>query len=314
MDAVEQVLRERARLERGGRLWGGLAAAALLHAGAFAAAFLLASWRPPAPRLDYVPVTLLPAQALGVERPRARPRPPAPAPTPPAPAPPAADEPPPAPKPQAPPAPKPPPEPKLPKPARRETEHEIPPEVERRPALRNVQEESLPKPERARPERQPPARESGRGSAKEKATGKRAPERAVPSQGPSGPGGLADVGKGDELGRRGSSTGNPLGSSAFGSSIAGLEDPDFGYGYYIDRLLQLIDANWTRPPVGGEVKTVVFFRIQKSGQITDLRVEQPSGYNAFDLAALRAVQNAAPFPALPASYRHDSLGVNLIVH
>src|SRR5436305_12002752 len=129
MDAVEQVLRERARLERGGRLWGGLAAAALLHAGAFAAAFLLASWRPPAPRLDYVPVTLLPAQALGVERPRARPRPPAPAPAPPAP--PAAAEP--APRPQAP------PEPKPPKPARREAEHEIPPEVERRPALRNVQ-------------------------------------------------------------------------------------------------------------------------------------------------------------------------------
>jgi periplasmic protein TonB len=254
-----------------------------------------------------VPVTLLPAQALGVERPRARPRPQAAAPTPPAPAPPAAAEPPPkpAPKPQAP-APKTPPEEK---PIRRETEHEIPPEVERRPALKNVQEESLPKPERARPER--PTRES----AAEKAPGRRTPERAAaPSRGPAGPGGLADVGKGDEVGRRGSATGNPLGSSAFGSSIAGLEDPDFGYGYYIDRLLQLIDANWTRPPVGGEVRAVVYFRIQKSGQIADLRIEQPSGYNAFDLAALRAVQNAAPFPALPASYRHDSLGVNLIVH
>jgi TonB family protein len=307
MDAVDQVLLQRARQQRGGRLWGGLAGAVVLHGGLLAAALLLASWKPPAPALDYVPVTLLPAQALGVERPRARPRPPAPVPA--APAPPAAAEPP----PQSKPAPRAESKP----PERREPEHEIPPEVERRPALHNVQEQSLPRPERSKPpERQPPSpRDSGRGSAAQRAAGKRMPERAAsPSPGPAGPGGLADVGKGEEVGRRGSASGNPLGSSAFGSSIAGLEDPDFGYGYYIDRLLQLIDANWTRPPVGGEVRTVVFFRIQKSGQITDLHVEQPSGYNAFDLAALRAVQNAAPFPALPASYRHNSLGVNLIVH
>ncbi len=314
MDAVGQILRERARAERGGRLWGGLAAAALLHAAVFGGAILAASWHPPSPPLDFVPVTILPAQALGVERPRARPRPTNPTPTPPAPAPAAAAA-----AAAAAPAPPKPAPPAETKPPRREPEREIPPEVERRPALHNVQEEVLPKP--ARPARQPPPpvqpapRESGRGSAASKASGKRTPERpAAPSQGPAGPGGVADVGKGDESGRRGSATGNPLGSSAFGSSIAGLEDPDFGYGYYIDRLLQLIDANWTRPPVGGEVKAVVYFRIQRNGQIADLKIAQPSGYNAFDLAALRAVENAAPLPPLPASYRHDSLGVNLIVH
>ena len=37
---------------------------------------------------------------------------------------------------------------------------------------------------------------------------------------------------------------------------------------------------------------------------------ESSGYNSFDLAALRAVQNASPFPPLPRAYRHDSLGVN----
>jgi TonB family protein len=42
-------------------------------------------------------------------------------------------------------------------------------------------------------------------------------------------------------------------------------------------------------------------------------VAQSSGYNSFDLAALRAVQNASPFPPLPRAYRQDSLGVNLIV-
>ncbi len=308
MDAVGQVLLQRTRQQRG-RPWGGLAAAVLLHGGVLAAAIYLASWRPPTPSLDYVPVTLMPAQALGVERPRARPHALAPAPAPPKPA-------------AAPPAPPAPPKPAAtPKPPPSEPEHPISPEVDRRPVLHNVQEQSLPLPAVKPPKPAKPAkpapptpRESGETDEAPKSPAKRAAEPRGASTGPSGPGGVADVGKGDEIGKRGSAAGNPLGTSAFGSSIAGLEDPNFGYGYYIDRLLQLIDANWTRPPVGGEVKTVVYFRIQKTGAITDLRVAQSSGYNTFDLAALRAVQNAAPFPVLPASYHHDSLGVNLIVH
>jgi len=291
LGAVDRVLVQRARQQRSRPLVGGLAAAVALHAGVLAAALLLASWRPAPPAMDFVPVTILPAQALGVERPLARPRPPAPAP--------AAVQPPQA---EAKPAPTPPPK----APARPEPEKEISPEVERRPVLHNVLlEQASPKPERARERRE---------AAPVPVPRRPAPERAGPAKGPAGPGGVAEVGKGDEIGRRGSATGSPLGSSAFGSSIAGLEDPDFGYGYYIDRLLQLIDANWTRPPLGGEVKAIIHFRIQKSGAITDLSVQQSSGYNSFDLAALRAVQNAAPFPVLPASYRHDSLGVNLIVH
>jgi len=47
---------------------------------------------------------------------------------------------------------------------------------------------------------------------------------------------------------------------------------------------------------------------------SDLKISESSGYNSFDLAALRAVQNAAPFPPLPRAYSHDDLGVNLIVY
>lgn len=118
---------------------------------------------------------------------------------------------------------------------------------------------------------------------------------------------------GTEAGRRGSPTGTPLGSASFGSEIAGLDNPDFTYGYYIDQLLAAIDSNWVRPPVGDRVRAIVNFRIQRDGSITDLKVTEASGFSNFDLAALRAVQNAAPFPPLPRAYRHDSLGVNLIV-
>jgi TonB family protein len=65
--------------------------------------------------------------------------------------------------------------------------------------------------------------------------------------------------------------------------------------------------------MGSGVKAVISFTISRDGSMSELRVEQSSGYNSFDLAALRAVQNAAPFPPLPRAYKHDDLGVHLIV-
>jgi periplasmic protein TonB len=116
-----------------------------------------------------------------------------------------------------------------------------------------------------------------------------------------------------EAGRRGAPTGSSQGTSAFGSAIAGLDNPDFRFGYYLDQLLSAIDAKWVRPPLGDGVQAIISFRIERDGSISDLQVAESSGYNSFDLAALRAVQNASPFPPLPRAYRHDSLGVNLIV-
>ena len=91
-----------------------------------------------------------------------------------------------------------------------------------------------------------------------------------------------------------------------------LDNPDFTYAYYLDRMLSLIDANGLDRH-GSGVKATIFFRIGRDGKMTDLQVEQSSGYNSFDLAALRAVQNAAPFPPLPRAYKHEDLGVHLIV-
>ena len=78
-------------------------------------------------------------------------------------------------------------------------------------------------------------------------------------------------------------------------------------------MLGMISSNWIRPSLSGEIEAMVHFRIHRDGKITELRVERSSGYNSFDLAGLRAVQLAAPFPQLPQSFPHDSLGVNLIL-
>jgi protein TonB len=110
--------------------------------------------------------------------------------------------------------------------------------------------------------------------------------------------------------------GSPTGASAglaLGAAVAGLDNPNFTYGYYVDQMLALISSNWVRPPVGSGVEATVYYRIQRDGRITELRIVRSSGYNSFDLAALRAVQASSPLPPLPRGFRDGSLGVNLIV-
>lgn len=113
--------------------------------------------------------------------------------------------------------------------------------------------------------------------------------------------------------REGSPTGSRLGTSSFGAAVAGFDNPDFTYDYYVDRMLAQIREHWVRPPLGGSVEAMVHFRILSDGKVVDIGIEQSSGYNSFDIAALRAVQLASPLPPLPQSFDYPSLGVNLVV-
>ncbi len=114
--------------------------------------------------------------------------------------------------------------------------------------------------------------------------------------------------------RQGSPEGSPTGTSAFGATaVAGLDNPDFVYNYYIEQMVALIGANWVRPPVGKGVEAMLHFRIGRRGEISELEIVATSGHSSFDLAGLRAVRQADPLPPLPNSFRGDSLGVNLIL-
>ncbi|MBZ0100574.1 MAG: TonB C-terminal domain-containing protein, partial [Thermoanaerobaculia bacterium] len=117
---------------------------------------------------------------------------------------------------------------------------------------------------------------------------------------------------GTESAPQGSPTGAASGL-ALGAAVAGLDNPNFTYGYYVDQMLAMISRNWVRPPVGSGVEATLHFTILRDGRISDLRVSQSSGINGFDLAALRAVQSASPLPPLPSAFRESTLGVNLIV-
>jgi protein TonB len=63
------------------------------------------------------------------------------------------------------------------------------------------------------------------------------------------------------------------------------------------------------PKTGGEC--VVVFSLLLNGSLTDLRIEQSSGDSPFDLAALSAVQDAAPFPPLPQDFREPFLKIHV---
>jgi TonB family protein len=99
---------------------------------------------------------------------------------------------------------------------------------------------------------------------------------------------------------------------ALGASVAGLDNPDFTYGYYVDQMLKLIQNNWVRPMVGSGVEATIYYRIARDGRIVECRIERSSGINSFDLAALRAVQASTPMPPLPRAFRDSWLGVHLI--
>jgi TonB family protein len=275
--AVDRIIERRSRPSGRRPEAVSLAAAALLHGLVVALILFLPRMTPPPPPISFVPVQIIPAQALGVRRPASRPKAEKPRPEP-------AKEP-----------ERPAPEPEKPEPAPEEDVPVLPTEKKPEP----------PKPSTAT---------EGPRRPLEKTQEKTEPK--PPASGGTGtnPAGTAAQGTPDgEAGRRGSATGNPLGTSAFGSAIAGLDNPDFRFSYYLDQLLSAIDSKWVRPPLGEGVEATISFRIQRNGSLSDLQVAVSSGYNSFDLAALRAVQNASPFPPLPRAYRNDSLGVNLIV-
>lgn len=190
------------------------------------------------------------------------------------------------------------PEPEIPEPTVPEPEPEV---VEPEPEPEVVIPEPTLEPQPAPEERTPPAEPT----PSEPVT----PTPAEPEQPPAGETETAGA-----PGQLGSPEGDPHGTSPLGTTIGGLDNPDFTYSYYLDRMLALIDERW-RPPVAGErLEAVVHFRIQRDGTVDGVELRQSSGNGAFDLAGLRAVQSASPLPPLPAGYQHDTLGVNLILH
>ena len=86
---------------------------------------------------------------------------------------------------------------------------------------------------------------------------------------------------------------------------------DFPYPWYISQIRMALWRQWSARMPGGGGSSVVVFSILPDGHITDLRTEQSSGDAGFDLTALGAVQDAAPFPPLPTGFKKPFLTIHL---
>lgn len=82
-----------------------------------------------------------------------------------------------------------------------------------------------------------------------------------------------------------------------------IASPEFGR--YMADLQRRIKRAWFPPRVPRTQTVKVHFQISRDGQLSNLKIFRSSGESLIDNAALKAVENAAPYPPLPAGSPPD---------
>ncbi len=97
---------------------------------------------------------------------------------------------------------------------------------------------------------------------------------------------------------------------AQGNASVMIDGPMFSDDFYLNLVMTKIGNNWMNPLRGGrKISVLIYFRIKRNGDVSDLKVKTSSGNAIFDQAAMRAVMEAMPLPPLPESYTGDFLGI-----
>jgi TonB family protein len=91
-----------------------------------------------------------------------------------------------------------------------------------------------------------------------------------------------------------------------------IDQADFQYPIYIERMVSIITMNWFKPAQVVPTNPVVHFQIQRDGTITEIQFVQRSGLPFVDRAAERALLASSPLPPLPADYRGPHLGIQVV--
>lgn len=103
----------------------------------------------------------------------------------------------------------------------------------------------------------------------------------------------------------------------YGSSgqagIVSFDDPDFKSLWYGRIIKKRVTDAWFPPyaarALGLTGRSIYIFKIKRSGEITDFKLQDSSGDQSLDKAAEAAIKSASPFPQLPSDYKYDTLGV-----
>ena len=109
---------------------------------------------------------------------------------------------------------------------------------------------------------------------------------------------------------------HPVGSQPIAGGAAErrtlrLDEADFEYPAYMEKIVQTLGANWFKPARSMQRSPVVHFQIERDGTITQPRIVTSSGLGFVDRAAMRAVIVSSPLPPLPAEYAGPHLGLQV---
>ena len=194
--------------------------------------------------------------------------------------------------------------------AKEETKKEKPkpavkePPVEEKVALKEATKKPLPKKE--------PTKEAKNEANPEESALDRVRERLIQS--------AVDRAKSRSEGAQKSASGELLSSgSGEGEGAAALGPGGRGGGVvkgmefiiYQNRMLSSIKGNWAWVGQQSTLKVVVHFSIRDNGEITGLKIIQPSGDPSYDESVLRAVKKSSPLPPPPEASRKDFADVEL---
>jgi TonB family protein len=105
----------------------------------------------------------------------------------------------------------------------------------------------------------------------------------------------------------------PLGAATGSASGAGpltLNVSDFPYSYYLRQVTEKIRAQWNGRAIPG-AQPIVVFEIRRDGRLNQAAIEKSSGNVAYDQIALRALNDAGPFPPLPDDFKKPTLRIGL---
>ncbi|NDJ25163.1 TonB family protein, partial [Nostoc sp. B(2019)] len=84
---------------------------------------------------------------------------------------------------------------------------------------------------------------------------------------------------------------------------------DTDLGPYLKELQRKVRQQWIPEVTQSSRRSVLHFTINRSGQVSNLRIARTSGFNTTDEAAVSAVKRAAPFIPLPTTYSGNNISI-----
>lgn len=82
--------------------------------------------------------------------------------------------------------------------------------------------------------------------------------------------------------------------------------------FYEIKIQNAIKINWKPPIFSGSRHAIYKFRINKDGSFQNIELKTPSGSNAFDKSARKAIEKTSPFLSIPQSFNTDYVDMEMI--